>query len=128
MSCVSFDTQQKKSQNADVQSDVSLLHLSIYSVYISRKVRKCIFVHPHSGKIQIGLLVCTDWSESSLGAFWIAKDAKFLHADNKGFDQTADAQADLRLHLPHKSEVTITKTRLFKYIENFTTQKTKIFR
>ena len=28
-------------------------------------------------------------SESSLGVFWIAKDAKFLHADNKESDQTA---------------------------------------
>ena len=29
------------------------------------------------------------WSESSLGAFRIAKDVKFLHADNDGSDQTA---------------------------------------
>ena len=28
-------------------------------------------------------------SESSLGTFWIAKDAKFLHADNEDSDQTA---------------------------------------
>ena len=28
------------------------------------------------------------------GSFWIAKGAKFLHADNEDFDQTADTQAD----------------------------------
>ena len=27
--------------------------------------------------------------KSSLDAFWIAKDAKFIHADNKDSDQTA---------------------------------------
>ena len=31
--------------------------------------------------------ICAVWLESSLGAFWIAKDAKFLHADNKDSDQ-----------------------------------------
>ena len=29
------------------------------------------------------------WSEFSLGTFWTAKDAKFLHADNDQTDQTA---------------------------------------
>ena len=32
---------------------------------------------------------CTVWSEFSLGTFWIARDAKFLHADNKEIDLTA---------------------------------------
>ena len=27
--------------------------------------------------------------ESSLGAFWIGKDSKFLHADNEDSDQIA---------------------------------------
>ena len=40
-------------------------------------------------KIQISLRVRAVWSESSLGAFWITKDAKFLHAGNEGSDQTA---------------------------------------
>ena len=39
-------------------------------------------------KIQIRLRIRAVWSESSLDAFWIAKDAKFLHAATKT-DQTA---------------------------------------
>ena len=34
-------------------------------------------------------LNCESLPESSLGAFWIVKDAKFLHADNEDSDQTA---------------------------------------
>ena len=30
------------------------------------------------------LFIRAIWSEFSLGAFWIAKDAKFLRADNEG--------------------------------------------
>ena len=37
------------------------------------------------------------WSKSSLGAFWIAKDEKFSHADNEDWSDWADAQADLSL-------------------------------
>ena len=40
-------------------------------------------------QIQISLRIRTVLSESSLGAFWIAKDAKFLDADNEDSDQTA---------------------------------------
>ena len=40
-------------------------------------------------KIQISLRIRAVWSESSLGAFWLAKDGKFLHADNEDSDQTA---------------------------------------
>ena len=43
-------------------------------------------------KTQISLRireVSSVWSESLLGAFWIEKDAKFLHADNEDSDQTA---------------------------------------
>ena len=38
--------------------------------------------------IQISLRICAVWSESSLGTFSIAKDAKFLHAENEYSDQT----------------------------------------
>ena len=38
-------------------------------------------------RIQISLHICAVWLESSLGAFWIARDAKFLHAENEDFDQ-----------------------------------------
>ena len=40
-------------------------------------------------KIQISLRIRAVWSESSLGAFWIAEDTKFLHADKEYSDQTA---------------------------------------
>ena len=33
----------------------------------------------HPVKIQISLYICPVWSEFSLGTFWIAKDANFLH-------------------------------------------------
>ena len=39
-------------------------------------------------KIQISLRIRAVWSESSLDAFWIAKDAKFLHVHNEDTDQT----------------------------------------
>ena len=42
-----------------------------------------------SAKIQISLRIRAVWSESSLGAFWIAKDAMFLYADNEDSDKTA---------------------------------------
>ena len=40
-------------------------------------------------KIQISLRIRAFWSESSLGAFWIARDTMFVHADNKDTDQIA---------------------------------------
>ena len=42
-------------------------------------------------KIQIRLRIRAVWSESSLDAYWMSKDAKFLLADNK----KSDAQAVL---------------------------------
>ena len=42
----------------------------------------------HPEKIQITLRICASHQNLRLGAFWIAKDAKFLHLDNKDSDQT----------------------------------------
>ena len=53
-----------------------------------RDVGKRTFGHVRPVKIQISLYIRTVWSESSLDAFWIAKDAKFLHADSEDSDQT----------------------------------------
>ena len=62
-----------------------------------RKVRKHTFGTVNQAKIQISLHIHTVWSESSLAAFWKAKDAKF-QADMKISDQTArKVQADLSL-------------------------------
>ena len=41
------------------------------------------------------------WSESSLCAQWVAKDARFLHADSEDWSDWADAQADLSLRWAH---------------------------
>ena len=49
-------------------------------------VKKRTFCHVRQAKIQISLRIRAVWSESSLGAFWIAKDSKFRHADNDGYD------------------------------------------
>ena len=55
---------------------------------MSGNVSKLTIEHVRPAKIQIRLRIRAVWSESSLGAFWIAKDA-----DNEDADQTA--QADL---------------------------------
>ena len=41
-------------------------------------------------KIQISLRICAVWSDSSLGIFWISKDAKFLCVNNEDFDHCND--------------------------------------
>ena len=51
-------------------------------------------------KIQISLRIRAVWSESSLGTFWKAKDAKFLHAINEVCNQTAP---DVSLRWAHMS-------------------------
>ena len=47
--------------------------------YFSHNVRKLTFGHRRPAKFQISLRIRAVWSESSLGAFWIANDAWFLH-------------------------------------------------
>ena len=54
--------------------------------------------------IQIRLRIRTVWSESSLGAFWIVKDTRFLHADNEDWLDCAYVQADLSHRWVHTSE------------------------
>ena len=51
-------------------------------------VRKRINGHLRPAKIQISLRIYAAWPESSLEAFWIGKNSKFLHVDNEGSDQT----------------------------------------
>ena len=45
------------------------------------------FVHVRPARIQISLRIRTVWSGSSLCAFFIAKDARVIHADNENFDE-----------------------------------------
>ena len=62
-------------------------------------------------KIQISLRIRAVWSESSLGAFWIAKDAKFLPADNEDSDQS-----DLSLRWARMSKGTFSHVTVHKAI------------
>ena len=72
---------------------------------MGRKVRKRTFGHVRPAKIQISLRIRAVWSESSLGAFWIAEDAAYLRAGKEDSNQTSDyvdAQADLCARWPPK--------------------------
>ena len=73
---------------------------------MSLDVTKCTVVHVRPAKIQISLRIRAAWSESSLGAFWIAKGAMCLHAGNEDWSDCADAQADLSHRWSHMSEGT----------------------
>ena len=64
-------------------------------VSTSRNVRKCPFWLEHPAKIQISLRIRAVWSESSLSAFWITKEAIFLHAYNEDWSDCADEEAVL---------------------------------
>ena len=56
---------------------------------MSPNVRKRDFEQVQPTKIQISLCIHAVWSENSLGAFWRAKDTKFLYAEDEDPDQTA---------------------------------------
>ena len=64
---------------------------------MNRNVRKRTFGHVRPAKVQISLRIRTVWLESSLDTLWIAKDAKFIHADNEDSDQTAWMRRQLRI-------------------------------
>ena len=49
---------------------------------MSHNIRKYTFGYVRPAMIQIILHIHTGLSIPPLGAFWIVKDAKFLHADN----------------------------------------------
>ena len=73
---------------------------------MSQNVRKRTLEHLQPVKIQFSLLIRTVWSEYSLDAFWITKDAKFLNADNEDWTDCADAQTDMSLCWVYTSEET----------------------
>ena len=73
-------------------------------IYTNRNVRKRTFAHVRPVKIQISLRTHTVRSESSLGTFWIALDAKFLHADNEDSDQTARMRRLIWVFVGHMYE------------------------
>ena len=65
------------------------LCVCILQTRLSHTIRWRIFRNVHPVKIQISLRIRAVWSESSLGVFWITKDAESHHADNEYYDQTA---------------------------------------
>ena len=74
---------------------------------ISRNVRKRTFRHVHPAKIQIRLRNRAVWSESSLGAFWIAKRRKVSSCGQQShWSDRMEAQADLSLRWMHMLEGT----------------------
>ena len=58
-------------------------------VHFNRYMGKRIFWTVRPVKIQISLRIRAARSESSLDAFWLAKDVNFLQADNEDADRTA---------------------------------------
>ena len=60
---------------------------------MTHNVRKRTSGQVRTAKIQISLRIRR--SESSLGAFGISKDAKFLHADNEDSDKISDLLANM---------------------------------
>ena len=71
---------------------------------MSRIVRNRTSGHVRSAKILISLRIRAGRTESSLGTFWIAKDAKFLPADKEDWSGCSDAQADWSLRWAHMSK------------------------
>ena len=76
-----------------IQSRSSLIIIATYvnaqHTHLNRNDRKRKFGHVRPAKIHISLRIRAVWSESSLCAFWIAKDAKFLRAHNEDSNQTS---------------------------------------
>ena len=55
----------------------------------------------------------------SLGAVWIAKDAKFLHADNEDSDQTARMRSLIRVFVRRTFQKVRFLTLRLKYFDDF---------
>ena len=57
--------------------------------HLSHTVRNCTFGHLRPLKTYINVRICQVWSESSLGAFWVAKDETyFFMRTTKAYNQT----------------------------------------
>ena len=56
---------------------------------MNRNIKNHTFENVRPAKIQISLRICAVCSETSLNAFWIAKDAMFIRDDNEDSNHTA---------------------------------------
>ena len=61
---------------------------SEYQYLVNFNVRKRVFGNMRPARIQSSLRICAVWLEPSLGEFWIAKEARFLHLGNEYSDCT----------------------------------------
>ena len=77
--------------------------------------QKCTVGHVRTVKIQISLCNRAGWSESSLGAIWIAKDARFLHTDKVDSDQTAWMRRLIWVRLVHMSKGEFSRVEVWMY-------------
>ena len=71
---------------------VIMLFVGLFSYvedHVSHDASRHAVGYAHPAKIQINMLIRAVGSESSQGAFWIDKNAKFLHAVNEDSNQTA---------------------------------------
>ena len=81
----------------NVQADqvYHFLHYRIRDLLMQRRFepqrQKKYFRYVSCVKSQISLQECTIWSVSSLGSFWLPKDAKYLYVDVEDSDQTGCA-------------------------------------
>ena len=58
--------------------------------------------------------ICAVWSDSSVGAFWIAKDEKKNHADNEDWSDCTDwFESSLAAHL---KMLTLTLAHIFHIV------------
>ena len=81
-----------------------MVKLSVYlnrRVFVMCNVRKPTVGHMCPAKIQISPGIHTVWSESLLGASWIAKDASFFMQIKMTWSDCVDVQADLSLRWTH---------------------------
>ena len=92
---------------------------------MSPTVRKHISGNGRPVKIQISLCIRAVWSESSLGALWIAKNTNFLHADNEDSDQTARMRRLIWVFIGRTCKKVHFLTLLLDYWGNGTAMKLK---
>ena len=94
-----------KKKQTRLKYTLPALHCS-HEQYINRNFRKRTFGYMRPANVQFSLRIRAVWSESSLGAFWIVMDAKFLNADKDDWSDCAHAQTDLSLCWAHMQEDT----------------------
>ena len=93
----------------------------VFVLYTSHNVRNPTFGHVRPAKNLISLRISAAWLESLAGAFWIAKDAKFLHSNNEASDQTAQMGRLIWVFVGHTCQrIHFLTLRLIPYLAVYT--------